>query len=68
MACATIQAEWLDGVEAARVLDVPGPRNIRSLAARGFIGVRVIPGVRAKYRREDVERLARSSVRDVSNK
>jgi hypothetical protein len=68
MGCSASRSEWLDACEAARVLDVPGPRNIRSLAARGLIGIRSLPGVRSIYRRVDVERLAASSVQNVSNK
>lgn len=63
-AVATVQSgsAWLEGREAARLLDVPGPRNVAKLAARGLITKRDLPGVRARYSRADVERLAAEPV------
>ena len=52
---------WIDGAEAARILFVPGRRNVQILAERGLIRVRDLPGTRARYSRGDVERLAAES-------
>ncbi len=61
-AVATIANEkpaWVDGAKAARILQVPGRRNIVALAERGEIRTRDLPGVRARFCLPDVERLAR---------
>lgn len=51
-------AEWLDARYAAKLLGVPGARNVKRLVDEGLIKTRDLPGVRAKYLRADVERLA----------
>ncbi len=52
---------WIDGAEAARILEVADARNVRRLAERGLVAVRNLPGTRARFSRQDVERLARQS-------
>jgi hypothetical protein len=52
------QDSWLTAAAAARVLSVE-PRNVKELARRGAIVARELPGVRARYRRDSVEELAR---------
>jgi hypothetical protein len=50
--------EWIDARRAAAILGVPDSRNVRRLVRDRWITVRDLPGVRARYLRADVERLA----------
>lgn len=49
--------EWVDARKAAKILGVPGARNVNLLASRGLITTRDLPGVRARFLLADVERL-----------
>jgi hypothetical protein len=51
-------SDWIDARTAAKILGVPGARNVLRLVRSRLIQTRNLPGVRAKYRRADVERLA----------
>jgi hypothetical protein len=55
-------ATWLNARQAAKLLECE-PRQVPKLAALGLIGVRELPGVKARFRRADVEALARDSVK-----
>jgi hypothetical protein len=50
---------WINGQEAIKILDIPDVRALERLVSEGLIGVRRLAGVRARYRREDCEALAR---------
>jgi hypothetical protein len=56
-AAAVSNSEWIDARTAAKILGVPGARNVQRLAERGMITTRDLPGVRAIYSRVDVEGL-----------
>ena len=51
------QTKWVELRIAADRLDVP-PGRVKALVRGGLIRVRPLPGVRAKYNAEDVDRLA----------
>lgn len=63
----SITPGWLGRSEAAAALGVSDPRAVDRLAGKGLIGVRDLPGVRARYSRADVERLARECVRPAKD-
>jgi hypothetical protein len=48
---------WVTAAAAGRILQGVDVRAIAKLAGAGLIGVRDLPGVRARYSRSDVERL-----------
>jgi excisionase family DNA binding protein len=52
------RGEWISLAEAARILGVH-PTSVQRAALAGSIRHRSIAGMRTRYRREDVERLAR---------
>jgi len=62
---APMAAEWLDAGAAAELLGVER-RHIRRLARDGLLSVRRLPGVRPRYRRDEIERLAAASVRPAT--
>ena len=53
-----LNSEWVDARKAAKILGVPGARNVHRLVRSGLIKTRDFPGVRAKFSRADVESLA----------
>ena len=57
--------DWLPGPDAARVLGLSSTRAVRRLAQRGLVGVVTVPGTHPRYRRSDLVKLARLSVRPV---
>jgi len=61
MATAERESPWVDGAEACRLLDLPHVRNVDRLVREGLVRVRGLPGVRARFSRADVERLARET-------
>lgn len=56
---AASEPTWVDGPTAVAILDVPDVRNVDRLVGEGLVGVRRLPGVRARYRRDDLIGLAR---------
>lgn len=58
---------WVDARTAATMLGVPDGRNVLRLVQAGMITTRDLPGVRARYSRADVERLAAEGVREPRN-
>lgn len=58
MSTAAHDSEWIDARSAAKILRVPGARNVHRLASMGKIKTRDLPGVRARFSRADVEHLA----------
>lgn len=54
--------EWVDARKAAKILGVPGARNVHRLVKRGLIKTRDLPGVRARFLLADVVRLAADGV------
>lgn len=52
---------WVDRTAGARILDAD-PRVLDRLVDEGLVGVRRLPGVRARYRREDLVSLARNAL------
>ena len=60
------RSEWVDASQAARLLGVPSARHVKRLAKLGMLSARHLPGVRRTYSRNDVERLARESVRPAT--
>lgn len=61
------QPKFLTTAAAARVLCVPAAQ-IAALAGRGLIGQRYLPGIRGRWNRADVERLAAQSVLPIGQK
>jgi predicted RNA binding protein YcfA (HicA-like mRNA interferase family) len=57
------QDVWLTGPAATKVLGVTSVKVVRKLAARGFVGVRRIPGTHPRYSRNDLQTIAARSVR-----
>lgn len=53
----TTESAWVDRATASRLLDVE-PRAVDRLVAAGLVGKRDLP-VQARYRRQDLESLAR---------
>lgn len=62
MAASEREPTWVDGPTAVAIVDVPDVRNVERLVAEGLVGVRRLPGVRARYRRDDLLALARLSL------
>lgn len=61
MAAATERLpSWVSRADGARIIEAD-PRVLDRLVAEGLVGVRQLP-VRAKYRRADLENLARLSL------
>lgn len=59
---AAAPAEWIDCRAAARILNVT-PDNVRNLRKQGVLSSRELPGVRQKYRKDEVERLAQECIK-----
>jgi hypothetical protein len=49
--------------DGARILGGVDPRAVVRLASAGLVGVRNIPGVRARYSRDDLVRISREALR-----
>lgn len=56
MTTTTTERAWISSAAAARILECR-PEHLPTLAARGLIGQRYLPGVRGRWSRRDVERL-----------
>lgn len=50
-------AAWISGDEAQRLLNLPDHHAVERLAETGLIDVRRLPGVRARFRKSDVDQL-----------
>lgn len=61
------EPEWIDQKTAAEILGVK-PHSIRSMLAQGHLSVRVLPGTRRRYRRDEVEQMAGSCVQPASTR
>ncbi len=59
------QPEWIDATMAAGLIGDVDARAVKRLAAAGRISVRELPGVRARFLRSDIERLATETVRQA---
>lgn len=57
--------EWLDTTKAAALVGLT-PRHIRRMGERGHLTVRDMPGVRAKYRRDEVLALLKRCIRPAA--
>ncbi len=62
MATATL-GEWVNARDGARIIGDVDSRFVKRLGEKGLITTRDLDGVRARFRRSDLERLAKSSVR-----
>jgi hypothetical protein len=58
-------SEWLTPGETRELLALPHTNNVARLVAKGMLSPRRLPGTRAKFRRADVERLAREALEPV---
>lgn len=62
-----VSAAFLPGSDAVRLTGLPG-HAIRRLAKTGHIGTMRVPGLRPRYSRDDLERIAAESIRPATAK
>jgi hypothetical protein len=61
VASAPAPDQWVDATAAAKLLPGVNRQAVARLAAKGLIRVRALPGIRARFCRADVERIARGN-------